>query len=129
MAYDSDIFYVIQNGSLLLIDHTSKFYDIYDDYCVENMDNNIVAVICNNEDVHPLHKLSKIQTQATAICMLISVPCLLVTAFFHLAIPKLRNLHGETLAGHSLCLACGFGLLGLTQIGALHADFIGKIFL
>lgn len=91
------------------------------------MDNQIIAIVCSEDQENAFHKLSKMQTYATALCMLISVPCLLVTAFFHLAVPKLRNLHGETLAGHSLCLACGFGLLGLTQIEWLTSNIFGEI--
>lgn len=45
-----------------------------------------------------------------------SVPCLLVTAFFYLAIRQLRNLHGKSLACHCICLAIGFLLLSAVQI-------------
>lgn len=57
--------------------------------------------------------------------MFSSVPCLLVTAFFYVAIDQLRTLHGKSLALHCVCLAMGFLLLGIAQIRGIVTQGIG----
>lgn len=59
--------------------------------------------------------------------MLASVPCLLATVFFYLYIPELRNLHGKSLACHSLCLAIGFLLLSIAQLKGDISQAIGFV--
>lgn len=51
-----------------------------------------------------------------AVCLWLSVPCLLFTAFFYLKIGELRELHGKSLACHCTCLAAAYALLGIVQI-------------
>lgn len=114
--------YVLQNGSLLRTSGNHTEYDVFDTYClfevkaVEGGNGGTrgqwLAQVCYDHVV----SVSRAEAYLYAICMLVSVPCLLATAYFYLAIPQLRNLHGKSLACHSLCLALGFLLLSVVQI-------------
>lgn len=59
--------------------------------------------------------------------MLTSVPCLIVTTFFYLIIPQLNDLHGKSLACHSICLAMGFFMLSISQIRETVSQTTGYI--
>ncbi|KAG4069093.1 hypothetical protein HA402_008404 [Bradysia odoriphaga] len=125
-----DNLYVLQNGSLLRVDNDFSGFDIFDEYCLD-MDRDtsvLTAIVCNqtNPSQHLVH-VSKAQSYLYAICMLASVPCLLATAYFYLYIPELRNLHGKSLACHSLCLAIGFLMLSIAQINGNISQAIGFV--
>lgn len=149
---EGDMLYVLQNGSLLRIDVNFEAYDVFDAYCLD-MDREtklLNAVVCNQTMDNFAH-VSKAQSYLYAICkylafnqlslnasvlinkhlsvigMLVSVPCLLVTAGLYFYIPQLRNLHGKSLACHSLCLATGFLLLSIAQIRGTVTQGIGYV--
>lgn len=108
--------YLLQNGSLLRTSANHTEYDVFDTYCLFETSDGVgrrwLAQVCYDQMV----SVSRAQAYLYAICMLASVPCLLATAYFYLVIPQLRNLHGKSLACHSLCLALGFLLLSVVQI-------------
>ncbi|CRK89467.1 CLUMA_CG003206, isoform A [Clunio marinus] len=111
----NDILYVIQNGSLLRIDDDYESFDIYDHYCLEFDEDEgvLTAIVCEFDDL--LLKVGRAQALIFATCMFISVPCLLITAALYLIVPELRDLHGKSLACHSISLSSGFFLLAFTQ--------------
>jgi hypothetical protein len=57
--------------------------------------------------------------------VVISLKCLLITAALYLMVPELKDLHGKSLACHSISLAIGFFLLAFTQFRDMHT-FEGK---
>lgn len=59
--------------------------------------------------------------------LLLSVPCLFVTTFFYIHIDELRNLHGKSLACHSLCLAIAFLLISVAQIRGHVPQSVGYV--
>lgn len=112
---DGDLLYVLQNGSLLRVNENFTEYDVFDDYCLD-MDSDegmLTAVVC-------FEKIDTVIFRGEAFiystCMLISVPCLLVTAFLYLRIEEFCDLHGKSLALHSLCLAAAFIFQTVVQI-------------
>lgn len=113
----------MQNGSSLVIQKNGD-YDIFDNYCIEYMDDELIMIACFNEE--ELQRVSILHSFATTLCMFFSSLFLFVTSIIHIIIPKLRNLHGESFAGYSFCLGFGFLLIGLIQIGAIHLDSVGK---
>lgn len=89
----------------------------------------LTAIVCGYDDL--LLTVNRGQALIFAICMLISVPCLIVTASLYLMVPELNDLHGKSLACHSFCLSLGFFLLAFSQLR--EGDFLegtgfGKIF-
>lgn len=111
-----DLLYVLQNGSLLLVDAERLRYGyfIFDDYCLD-MDRTekvLTAIVC----VRSVATLSRGEAYVYATCLLASVPCLLLTAALYICIDELRDLHGKSLACHSICLAMAFIFLSIVQI-------------
>lgn len=112
-----DILYILQNGSLLLIDsnlETGYNYHITNNYCVDmdHIDKILTAIICIKHEM----TVTRGESLIYAVCLLISVPCLFLTAFLYIWIDDLRDLHGKSLACHSICLAIGFIFLASVQI-------------
>lgn len=111
-----DLLYVLQNGSLLLVDaeRTRYGYFIFDDYCLDmhRTDNILTAIVCVKSQV----AVSRGEAFVYATCLLLSVPCLLLTAALYLCIDELRDLHGKSLACHSICLAMAFIFLSIVQM-------------
>lgn len=114
-THSDEILYVLQNGSLLSIEKNFHRYDIFNDYCLDmnRTDNTVTAIVCASEFIKPI---TKAESFFYLTCLLVSVPCLLITAFFYLWIEDLRDLHGKSLACHSLCLATAFIFLIVIQI-------------
>lgn len=113
-----DLLYVLQNGSLLLVDAHPKGYNFYitNNYCLD-MDRDggaVTAIVCQRREV----VVTRGEALIYASCLLISVPCLLLTAFLYCWIDDLRDLHSQSLACHSVCLAIGFVFLAGVQIHA-----------
>lgn len=111
-----DFIYVLQNGSLLVVDENSEAYDVYKDYCldVDREGRFLYAIVCDsksNLQARVLHA----EAYLYATCLWLSVPCLLLTAFLYLKIGELRILHGKSLACHCVCLAIAYLLLGVIQ--------------
>lgn len=102
-----DLLYVLQNGSLLRVDGDFADYDVFHDYCLDmdRVSKNLVAIVCTQEQQKVI---ARAEAFLNATCMLVSVPCLLITAFLYFRIEEFRDLHGKSLACHSLCLALGF---------------------
>lgn len=48
-------------------------------------------------------------------CLCFTLQCLLLTATIYLLVPELNDLHGKSLACHSISLSLGFLLLALSQ--------------
>lgn len=111
-----DLLYVLQNGSLLLVDAEREHYGyfIFDDYCLDmhRTEKVLTAISC----VRSVAAVSRGEAYVYATCLLLSVPCLLLTAALYFSIDELRDLHGKSLACHSICLALAFILLSIVQI-------------
>lgn len=58
------------------------------------------------------------------LVMFVSVPFLLIVAAIYFIVPTLNDLHGKSLAMHSICLATGYLLLGFLQFTDNHEDMI-----
>lgn len=119
-----DILYVLQNGSLLLVDaeRTRYGYFIFDDYCLDmhGPEKILTAIVC----VRPVAAVSRGEAFVYATCLLVSVPCLLLTAALYFCIDELRDLHGKSLACHSICLAMAFIFLSMVQISGSASSVI-----
>lgn len=117
--HDGDLLYVLLNGSLLIVNEKFEWIEIRDEYCLDTDDNGVLsAIVCPDElgSSTPDAEVTYAQLIFLAICMLISIPCLLVTSFFYLAVDDLRTLHGKSLACHCLCLALRFILITIIQL-------------
>ncbi|XP_055692388.1 probable G-protein coupled receptor Mth-like 14 [Lutzomyia longipalpis] len=117
--HDGDVLYVLLNGSLLVVNERFEWIEIRDEYCLDTDDNGTLsAIICPDEygSSTPEAAVTQAQLVFLAICMLISIPCLLVTSFFYFTVDDLRTLHGKSLACHCLCLALRFILIAIIQL-------------
>ncbi|XP_059622706.1 probable G-protein coupled receptor Mth-like 14 [Phlebotomus argentipes] len=117
--HDGDLLYVLLNGSLLIVNEKFEWIEIRDEYCLDTDDNGTLsAIVCPDElgSSTPEAAVTHAQLVFLAICMLISIPCLLVTSFFYLTVDDLRTLHGKSLACHCLCLAFRFLLITIIQL-------------
>lgn len=140
-----DLLYVLQNGSLLRVHEDFSSYEVSTDYCLDmhREDKMITALVCVKQSKV---RVSKAEAYLYATCklhckymntfwklivcfagLLVSVPCLFVTTFFYIHIDELRNLHGKSLACHSLCLAIAFLLIGVAQIRGRVPQLIGYV--
>lgn len=112
-----DLLYVLQNGSLLIVEDDFGGYEVKDNYCldIDRNDGILYAIVCikkSNAQTRVLHA----EAYLYSTCLLISVPCLLLTAFFYVKIDELRDLHGKSLACHCICLAIAYAFLSIVQI-------------
>lgn len=113
-----DRLYVLQNGSLLTLT-INKYYDVYDSYCldIDRNDSFLYAIVCARKpELNSKNRVLHAEAYLYSTCLLISVPCLLWTAFFYVKIGELRDLHGKSLACHSVCLAIAYTLLSIVQL-------------
>lgn len=112
-----DLLYVLQNGSLLVVDENFESYDIHPDYCldVDREEGHLYAIVCVFKSNFQT-RILRAEAYLYALCLWLSVPCLFVTVFFYVKIGELRNLHGKSLACHCTCLAVAYILLGIVQI-------------
>lgn len=86
------------------------------------MDSNekvLTAIVCDFDNM--LFKVNRTQALIFACCMFLSVPFLITTALLYLLIPELNDLHGKSLAAHSICLASGYFLLAFTQFRDMYS--------
>lgn len=112
-----DLLYVLQNGSLLIVEENFEGYEVNDDYCLD-VDRNegfVYAIVCVRKSTFHTRVL-RAEAYLYSTCLLISVPCLLLTAFFYVKIDELRDLHGKSLACHCVCLAIAYAFLSIVQI-------------
>lgn len=112
---NSTLLYVIQNGSLLIVNQHSDYY-IFDDYCLDmNRENGeLTAIVCDPK-TNSRQRILRLEASLYSVCLLISVPCLLVTAYLYMRVDEFQNTHGILLTCHTSCLAIAFTLLIITQ--------------
>lgn len=113
-----DLLYVLQNGSLLIVEENFDGYEIINSsYCldVDRQGGFLYAIVCVFNSNFPIRVLRG-EAYLYAVCLWISAPCLLLTAFFYLTIDELRDLHGKSLACHCASLALAYVLLGIVQM-------------
>lgn len=117
---NDDLFFVIQDGSLLVMDlYANDSYSLYSNYCIDvnNISGITYAIVCiTSVEEH----INRSQIIVVAVLMLISIPCLLLVAYLHLKIESLRSLHGLILSSMSACLATGYLLYSLVHILKLN---------
>ncbi|KRG05680.1 probable G-protein coupled receptor Mth-like 14 isoform X1 [Drosophila mojavensis] len=121
-----DLFFVLQDGSLLIIDKNgNESYTVQENYCLDqDKSGHMLAFVC----ITQVEEVSKAKIIIVAIMMLISMPCLLLVSYLHLTLKLLRNLHGWSLALMSLCLACGYFVHSIVHIyGIPSGGFIGYV--
>ncbi|XP_030081147.1 probable G-protein coupled receptor Mth-like 14 isoform X2 [Drosophila hydei] len=121
-----DLFFVLQDGSLLIIDKNgNESYTVQQNYCLDqDKSGHLLAFIC----ITQVEEVSKAKVVIVAIMMLISMPCLLLVTYLHLTLKLLRNLHGWSLAMMSLCLACGYFVHSMVHIYDIPSGgFIGYV--
>ncbi|XP_049289891.1 probable G-protein coupled receptor Mth-like 14 isoform X2 [Anopheles funestus] len=94
----NDTLYIIQNGSLLVI-YGINGYDVYDTYCLDydRVYGTLVGYVCASQ-VHVTADLVKGQLFLLAMCLIVAVPVLIITAVLYTIIPNLHDLHGRALA-------------------------------
>ncbi|XP_064539476.1 probable G-protein coupled receptor Mth-like 14 isoform X2 [Drosophila montana] len=114
-----DLFFVLQDGSLLIIDQNgNESYTVEENYCLDqDKSGHMLAFIC----ITQVEEVSKAKIIIVAVMMLISMPCLLLVSYLHLTLRLLRNLHGWSLALMSLCLACGYFVHSVVHIYGIPA--------
>lgn len=113
-----DLLYVLQNGSLLTVDDNFEGYDVHNNYCLDMNRNDgvLYAIVCDRKTNHQTkNRVLRAEAYLYAFCLLISVPCLLLTAFFYIKIGELRELHGKSLACHCICMAIAYSFLIVIQ--------------
>lgn len=87
---------MLQNGSLLVVEENFEAYWVSDDYCLDEGIDGLYAIVCmySKETTRVLRG----EAVLYAVFLWISVPSLLMTAFFYLKIDSLRELHGKSLS-------------------------------
>ncbi|KAH8416273.1 hypothetical protein KR222_002051, partial [Zaprionus bogoriensis] len=121
-----DAFFVMQDGSLLIIDKNgNESYTVQQNYCLDqDKSGHMLAFVC----ITQVEEVSKAKVIIVAVLMLVSMPCLLLVTYLHLTLRILRNLHGWSLALMSLCLACGYFVYSVVHIyGIPDGGFIGYV--
>ncbi|XP_030386382.1 probable G-protein coupled receptor Mth-like 14 [Scaptodrosophila lebanonensis] len=122
-----DVFFVLQDGSLLVMDiNRNDSYTIEKNYCIDvDKSGHMFAFTCITQvDEH----LARGQMVTVAVLMLVSIPCLLLVSYLHMTLKNLRNLHGLCLSLMSLSLAMGFFVFSVVGIyGLPSGGFIGYV--
>lgn len=90
--------YVLQNGSLLIVEENFETYEVQSDYCLDEGLEGLYAIVCIQSSHTKQVRMLRGEAVIYAVCLWLSVPCLLVTAFFYLKIDSLRELHGRSLS-------------------------------
>ncbi|XP_068148300.1 probable G-protein coupled receptor Mth-like 14 [Drosophila tropicalis] len=126
LQYDDegDVFFVLQDGSLLILDNES--YTVEQNYCLDvDKSGHLFAFTCITQ-VEEHIAFAKVVT--VAVLMLISMPALLLVSYLHISLRLLRNLHGLSLSLMSLCLASGYFVHSVVHIyGIPSMGFIGYV--
>lgn len=114
-----DLLYILQNGSLLTVDENFEGFEVHNNYCLDmnRNDGNLYAIVCDRKSNQQTktNRVLRAEAYLYSTCLLISVPCLLLTAFFYIKIDELRDLHGKSLACHCICLAIAYSFLIIIQ--------------
>ncbi|XP_039966733.1 probable G-protein coupled receptor Mth-like 14 isoform X1 [Bactrocera neohumeralis] len=122
---EDDAFFVLQDGSLLIMDkYGNDSYTVEKYYCLDmdNVSGITYAITCITAiEEH----LKRGQIIAIAALMLVSIPCLLIVSYIHIKLKELRSVHGLCLSSLSLCLALGYFLHSLVHIFKIDSMKIG----
>ncbi|XP_055631650.1 probable G-protein coupled receptor Mth-like 14 [Toxorhynchites rutilus septentrionalis] len=105
-----DALYVIQNGSLLVVNELVEEFEIFNHYCldVEGESGTLVGFVCPSE-IRMGKDIFKSQMVALALCLIFAIPLLLATAYFYVMIPEFNDIHGKALSLN--CINFAFALL------------------
>ncbi|XP_016995983.2 probable G-protein coupled receptor Mth-like 14 [Drosophila takahashii] len=129
LIYDDeeDVFFVLQDGSLLIIDKFgNESYTVQENYCLDiDKSGHFFAFTCVTQVEE---QIAFAKVIFVAVLMLISMPCLLLVSYLHMTLRLLRNLHGLSLSLMSLCLASGYFVHSVVHIyGIPNQGFIGYV--
>ncbi|XP_017066369.1 probable G-protein coupled receptor Mth-like 14 isoform X5 [Drosophila eugracilis] len=117
LQYDNqeDVFFVLQDGSLLIIDKFgNESYTVEENYCLDiDKSGNMFAFTCVTQVEE---QIAFAKVLFVAVLMLLSMPCLLLVSYLHMTLRLLRNLHGLSLSLMSLCLASGYFVHSVVHI-------------
>lgn len=90
---------MLQNGSLLIVEENFEAYEVQSDYCLDEGLDGLYAIVCiHSNATNKQVRMLRGEAVIYAVCLWLSVPCLLITAFFYLKINTLRELHGRSLS-------------------------------
>ncbi|XP_053685817.1 probable G-protein coupled receptor Mth-like 14 [Sabethes cyaneus] len=111
-----DGLFVLQNGSLLVINELVEEFDIFDSYCLDvGRDSGALnAYVCPSE-IRIGRDIFKGQMVALALCLIFAIPLLLATAFFYVEIPEFDNIHGKALSLNCINFAIALLLESIFQ--------------
>uniref|UniRef100_A0A2M4BNQ4 Uncharacterized protein n=3 Tax=Anopheles marajoara TaxID=58244 RepID=A0A2M4BNQ4_9DIPT len=112
-ADQGDELYVLQNGSLLVLE-LGSLVSVYESYCVEmTTDDQLVAKVCDGE----LESTATRAYVSVFIWIGISVAAfvLIATTLSYTFVPKLNDTFGCLIACHAGCLAIGTISIGLAR--------------
>lgn len=115
-AEESDRLYVIQNGSLLVVNELAEEYDLFNSYCldVDRVNKTLNGYVCPSE-FRIGRDIFKGQMMALALCLVFAIPLLLATAFFYVAIPEFNDIHGKALTLNCINFAVALLLESIFQ--------------
>ncbi|XP_043069989.1 probable G-protein coupled receptor Mth-like 14 isoform X3 [Drosophila bipectinata] len=122
-----DVFFVLQDGSLLIIDKFGNdSYTVEKNYCLDiDKSGQLFAFTCITQVED---KIAFAKVLFVAVLMLISMPCLLLVSYLHLSLKLLRNLHGLSLSLMSMCLASGYFVHSVVHIYSVpNTGIIGYV--
>ncbi|XP_058835141.1 probable G-protein coupled receptor Mth-like 14 [Topomyia yanbarensis] len=111
-----DDLFVIQNGSLLVINELVEEFDIYHGYCldVDRKSGSLNAYVCPSE-IRIGGDIFKGQMVALALCLIFAIPLLLATAYFYVEIPEFDDIHGKALSLNCINFAIALLLESIFQ--------------
>ncbi|EDW49900.1 GM14322 [Drosophila sechellia] len=129
LLYDDeeDVFFVLQDGSLLIIDKFgNESYTVKEHYCLDiDKSGHLFAFTCVTQVEE---QIAFAKVVFVAVLMLISMPCLLLVSYLHMTLRLLRNLHGLSLSLMSLCLPSGYFVHSVVHISGIpNQGFIGYV--
>lgn len=103
---NSDLFGFLINGSLYALIEPGKFLSPMF-YCLAILNRNVYDIIvCTNQTKFPIY---------ISICLLISLPFLLLTFVVYSLLPELQNMHGYTLRAHIASLFITYAIMYFGQ--------------
>lgn len=81
----------------MIVEENFEAYEVQPDYCLDEGHEGLYAIVCVHGNTRQVPVLRG-EAVIYAVCLWLSVPCLLITAFFYLKINSLRELHGRSLS-------------------------------
>ncbi|XP_053679179.1 uncharacterized protein LOC128730172 [Anopheles nili] len=111
-ADQGDELFVLQNGSLLVLE-LGSLVSVFDSYCVEmTNDTQLLAKVCEHVQQHLVATKPLI-----LLGVVLSAMALLLTALCYSFVPKLNDMFGYLIAAHTGTFAIGTIFLGLARCG------------